>query len=111
RYSVRAIVWSNHAGRCVVGPAAGRFSWTERVCHLFDLGCFAGNQLLLRSLSFALLFTRNSRSLATQLVRTEARLVAGLVHFFTCPARPLGPGRISTHLLLLSWRLLQGLLG
>ena len=48
---------------------------------------------------------------AARLVRAQARLVAGLAALFARAADPLGAGRFPLHLLLLSRRLLQGVLG
>ena len=95
----------------MVGAAARGISWTRRVCHLLDLGGLSGTKLLFRSLSLAFLFAGDFRPFATRVVWAEAGLVAGLADFFARAPRPLGPGRFSAHLLLLSRRLLQSVLG
>jgi hypothetical protein len=51
------------------------------------------------------------RGLAPRLVRTQARVVARMATLLARVPHPLGPRRLSPDVLLLSWSLLQSLLG
>src|SRR5262249_20141166 len=74
-------------------------------------GRLSGGTLHLRPLPLAVLLARTVRRLGAQLVRTETGLVAGVALLLAGPADPVGAGRVSRHLLLLSRSLLQSLLG
>src|SRR5437016_3210651 len=75
------------------------------------MGGVSGTKLFFRQLHLALLFARNFRRLAPQLVWTKTQLVATFPIFLSRVVSSLGAGRISGDLLLLSRRLLQGVLG
>src|SRR5438105_8840727 len=101
----------NDAGRSLVGAAVARLSGTIDVYRLFNVGCISGDTLLFRQLHLAILFTRDFRRFAAQLVWAKAELVAELAFVFTGAFHPVGAGRISADLLLLPRRILQSILG
>src|ERR1700730_18817081 len=105
------IIRRNDAGRRVVDSAAPGFCRVVDFHHLFHLGCVSGKELFHWQLHFAVLFARNFRRFASQLVWIATRLVARLAAFFSRAAGSLGSCRIPCHLLLLSRRILQSLLG
>ena len=72
---------------------------------------FQGKNYFVRQLCLAVLFAGTVWQFAPQLVWTEAGVVAGLAHLFPCALDSLGAGWLPAHLLLLSWRLLQSVLG
>src|ERR1700737_1790328 len=100
------VFWGNDAGGCLVAAAAPRLSRIVDLYRLFHLGCVSGDSLFFRQLHLAVLFAGAFWQFAAQLVRSEANLVADLVSLFAGVINSLGAGRISTHLLLLSRRLL-----
>src|SRR5436190_17421669 len=106
-----AELWTNDARRSVVDATVAGLFWSAHLHRLFDLGGLSGKPLLLRSVSLSVLFTGDFRCIAAQLVRTETGLVAGLAFVFTGVVDSLGTGWVAADLLLLSWRLLQSLLG
>jgi len=85
------------------------------VSGLFDLGSIPGEPLLAGSkrgeLSFPVLFTGAVWGFAACDFRAEAGLVACVALVFTSLVRALGASRVPAHLLLLSGRLLQSVLG
>ena len=94
-----------------MGAAVLRFSRAERVYRLLDLGRVSGIALFFWELYLAVLFARVVWQFAAQLVWPEAGLVAALAPVFARASDSLGPGRIQAHLLLISRRVLQGVLG
>src|SRR3989442_15951867 len=101
----------NNARRHLVVATVARFSRLIDVYRLFYVGGVSGYELFRWQLHLAFLFAGNFWRFATQLVWTETWLVARLASFFSCTAGSLGSCRISCHLLLLSRRILQSLLG
>src|SRR5256885_1829754 len=95
----------------MVGPAAARVPWPEYLCGLFHLGGVSRGPLLLGALHFPVLLAGDFRFVTPPLVWAQAGLVAGLAPLFTGAADSLGAGFVSADLLLLSWGLLQGVLG
>ena len=95
----------------MVGSTAPHLPWPLDLHRLLNVGRFPGNPLLFWELRLAVLFAGNFRQLAPRLVWAEARVVAGMDDFFAGSFNSLGPGRIPPDLLLLSRRLLQGVLG
>src|SRR4051812_24922987 len=78
---------------------------------LRQLGRLPKRLLHHRALHLPLLLPGNLRLLAPRLVRPQALLVPLLSTLLPRPLRPLDPGALSLHLLLLPGRLLQILLG
>src|SRR5205823_11121456 len=99
--SEKKFFWRNNAGRCLVASAASRLSRIVDFHCVFNLGGVSGRSLFFRQLHFSVLFARAFWIFATQLVRSETKLVAGLVNFFAGASNSVGAGRISTDLLLL----------
>src|ERR1700722_5776692 len=99
----------------MVDAAAIRISRAFRFHYLFDLGRVSGSALLARSkrcrLSFAVLFARNFRQLAAREFWWETWLVARVALLPSRSFCSLGPSRLSPHVLLLPWCLLQSVLG
>ena len=95
----------------MVDPAAARFSRIVDFHRLFHVGGVSGKRLLLWQLHLAFLFAGTFWRFAAQLVWTKAIVVAGLAHLFPRILNSLGARRVSTHLLLLSRRVLQSVLG
>src|SRR5688500_678922 len=98
------------AGR-MVGPAARRLHDPRCLRRLRHVGRLPERILHLRTVSLSLLRPRAVRRLAPRVVRSEARLVAGLASLLPGAADPSLPGTVPLHLLLLSGRILQGILG
>src|SRR5271170_7373652 len=100
-------------GRVVDSAAAGVFG-IFRVHHLFDVGGVSGKSLLARNrrrkLSLAVLFTGNFRDVSARVV-WQTFILAGVAGVFAGLFCFVGAGRIPLHLLLLSRRVLQGVLG
>src|SRR4029450_8534611 len=78
---------------------------------LRDVGRLPGPQLSLRQLPVALLLARALPPVAARLVRAAALRPAGVAALLAGAPHPLGAGRLPHDLLLLSRRLLQGVLG
>src|SRR5213078_4225331 len=95
----------------MVGTADLCLSWAFHLRDLFHLGGLARGSLYVRTLSVALLLAGTAGGIAACLVWASAGLVADVAALFTGLVDPVGAGVVSTHLLLLSRRLLQGLLG
>ena len=104
-------IWPNHARRCVVASTAIGLSRLIDFHRLLPVGGVSGSELFLRQLHLAVLFARIIWRFAPQLVWTEARLVAAVASIFAGTSYSLGTGRLPADLLLLPWRLLQGVLG
>src|ERR1700676_1905123 len=104
------VVWPNDARRRVVDTTTACLLRIVDLYRLLNLGGVSGGPLLFRQLHLAVLFAGAFRCFTAQLALTETRLVAGLVAFFPSVTNSVGAGRIPTHLLLLSRRLLQGVL-
>src|SRR5690242_7688278 len=68
--------WPDAAPRCVVGAASGRLRAPVRVHRLHNVGSPARKELLLRAVSFALLFAGAIRRFSSRVVRRKAGLVA-----------------------------------
>lgn len=100
-------------GRVVDSAAAGVFG-IFRVHHLFDVGGVSGKSLLARNrrreLSLAVLLAGNFRNIPARVV-WKAFILADVAGVFAGLFCFVGAGRISFHLLLLSRRVLQGILG
>src|SRR5207248_1573524 len=101
----------NNAGRCLVASAPSRLSRIVDFHCVFNLGGVSGRSLLFRQLCFSVLLAGAFWIFSAQLVRSETKLVAGLVNFFAGASNSLGAGRIPVDLLLLSRRVLQSILG
>src|SRR5262245_64727062 len=102
---------ADHAAGRVVGHAAGdvpRALGLRRVRHL---GRVPERALHLRSLPVAVLLARAIRRLAARLVRREAGRRAAVAAVLARAADPALSGPLPSHLLLLPWRVLQGVLG
>src|SRR6266436_3704014 len=101
----------NDARRHLVVATVARFSRLIDVYRLFYVGGVSGYELFRWQLRLAFLFAGNFWRFTTQLVWTQARVVARLAHFFSRAISSLGSCRISPDLLLLSRRVLQSVLG
>ena len=101
----------NDARRYLVVATAARLYRISDVYRLFHVGGVSGYELFRWQLRLAFLFAGNVWRFATQLVWTQARVVARLAHFLSCTVGSLGTRRISCHVLLLSRRILQSILG
>src|SRR6516225_5807442 len=99
----------------MVDPATIRVPRPVSFHCLFYLGRLSGNTLLARSkrcqLSLTVLFARNIWRVATLDFRRETSLVAILACILSRPAGSMGAGGLQADLLLLSWSLLQSVLG
>ena len=99
----------------MVDPAFVCFSRVGDLSGLFDLGGIPGESLLAGSkrgeLSFSVLFAGVVREFTACDLWAETGLVAFLAFVFAGAPGALGARRISAHLLLLSRRLLQSVLG
>ncbi len=95
----------------LVDPAVAGFYRIVDFPRLFHVGGVSGKQLFRWQLPLAILFAGTFWRFAAQLVWTEAVVVARLAYLFSGAFNSLGSGRIPAHLLLLSRRLLQGVLG
>ena len=107
----QAGIWPNYARGRLVDPAAARFHRIIEFYRLLDVGGVSGKRLFLRQLCLAVLFAGTAWRFAAQLVWTETGLVAAMVSIFAGAFYSLGTGRFPGHLLLLSWRVLQSVLG
>ena len=94
----------------VAAFAADVFS-PGRVHRLFDVGSFSGRALSFRKLLIAVLFTGNFRRDAARDVRRETGVDSRVGAFYARAFDFVGARRISIYLLLLSRRVLQGILG
>ena len=102
---------SNCAPRLLVGPAPADIPRSRHIHRLLHLGRVPGRSLPLRALSFALLFARDFRPHRRR-SWFGANPAAGCPVFVTARhAHPVGSRRIPLHLLLLSRRILQSVLG
>src|SRR5206468_3518921 len=106
-----AFIRGDDARGRLVGPAAARFHRIIDFHRLLDMGRVSGKKLFLRQLRFAILFARAVRRFAAQLVWAETGLVAAVASIFAGAFYSLGTRWLPAHLLLLSWRLLQSVLG
>src|SRR5438445_645561 len=97
----------NDACRHLVVATVARLSRLIDVYRLFHVGGVSGYELFRWQLHLAFLFAGNFRRFATQLVWTQARVVAVLAHLLSRAVRSLGPRGISRDVLLLPRRLLQ----
>src|SRR5207302_8412366 len=111
RFHKPARVRSDHATGRVVGPTVTGFPGTVGFHRLLDVGSVPGRALSLGAVPVAVLLAGTFWRCHPQLVRGEAGLVAGVAAVFAGALDSLGAGRIPAHLLLLSGRLLQGILG
>src|SRR5215469_3300907 len=93
----------------MVGATALRVPGVIHIHCLLDLGGPAGSTFPLRPVSFALLFAGVVRPSSSKLVRAEPELDSCLGNRRN--AHSVGTGRLSRHLLLLSWGVLQSFLG
>src|SRR5438132_5677179 len=109
-HSSTPIFWRNDARRCLVASTAPRLSRIVDFHCLLHLGRVSGDSLFFWQLHFSVLFAGAFWQFAAQLVRSEANLVADLVNFFAGALNSVGAGRISADLLLLSRRVLLGVL-
>src|SRR5712692_5245843 len=105
------LVWPNHAARCVVGAAAAHLRRFDGLHRLFHLGGISRGALLRWTLPFPVLLARAFRRVAAQLVWAQTGLVARWAAFFARAPDPVGARPVSPHLLLLSRRVLQIVLG
>src|SRR4029077_311074 len=106
-----SFIWRDNAGRRLVDAAAIRLCRIIDLHRLFHVGSVSGTKLFFWQLHLTILFARNSRKFTAQLVWTETRLVASLANLLSRVTRSLGAGWIPVDMLLLSRRLLQGILG
>lgn len=95
----------------MVGIATFGFCGAQFVCCLLDVGRVSGSELLLGPVSVALLFPGIIWGFAAPAFWAAAWVVARLVDLVARLVDSLGAWGISIDLLLLSWRLLQSLLG
>lgn len=106
--------WSDDPFRHLVVATAPRFPRFLHVHRLFNVGGVSGKSLLARSgrreLSLAILFAGNFWDFSTRVV-WQTFILSDVADFFTGFFCIMGAGRISFHLLLLSRRLLQRILG
>src|SRR6266481_6627705 len=106
-----AFIWGDDARGRLVDPAAAGFHRIIDFHRLLHLGGVSGKRLFLRQLRFTVLFAGTVRRFAAQLVWAETRLVAAVASIFAGAFYSLGTRWLPAHLLLLSWRLLQSVLG
>src|SRR5215216_6780856 len=95
----------------MVAAATRRFHDPDLVRGLRDLGRVSKWPLHVWPVSLAVLLARDLRRLTTRVVRSAARLVAETAAVLTGIDHPAVPGPVSSHVLLLSRRVLQGVLG
>src|SRR5690348_1931526 len=95
----------------MVAAATRRLHDPQRFRRLCDVGRVPERPLYLWAVSVALLFAGDLRRLAPRLVRAETLVVAGLRTVLAGTDHPAVPGAVPVHLLLLSGRVLQGVLG
>ena len=106
-----ALIWSDDARGSLVDPTALGLSRIVDFYCLFDVGCVSRCALFCRQLHFAVLFAGDFWRFTAQLVWCQAGMVAELAYVFASVVGALGARRLSAHLLLLSRRLLQSVLG
>src|SRR4030095_15700904 len=106
-----AFIRADDARGRLVDTAAARFYRIIDFHRLLHLGGVSGKRLFLRQLRFAILFAGTIRRFAAQLVWAETGLVAAVASILAGAFYPLGTRWLPAHLLLLSWRLLQSVLG
>ena len=106
-----AFIRGDDARGRLVDPAAARFYRIIDFHRPLHLGGVSGKRLFLRQLYLAVLFAGTVWQFTPQLAWTETGLVAALASIFAGTLYSLGTGGIPAHLLLLSWRLLQSVLG
>src|SRR5688572_27326338 len=95
----------------MVGSTGGHLPHPWSVRRLRNLGSVPEPELHLRSISLTVLRARAVRRLAARVVRAQARMVAGVASFLSCPADSPLPRSVPVHVLLLSRSVLQGVLG
>src|ERR1700730_18020348 len=101
----------NDARGCLVAAAAARLPRLVDLHCFLNMGGVSGRLLFFRQLYFSVLFAGTFWCFTAQLVRAKTELVARLVNLFAGAFDSVGTGRISADLLLLSRRVLQGVLG
>src|SRR5688572_32252052 len=95
----------------MVGAAGGRLRCLVGIPRLRHLGCLSERPLRIRSLPLAVLFAAAARRLAACLVRSAAGRVAVVRAVLAGAPDPSVSRALPRHLLLLSRRVLQGVLG
>src|SRR6185437_3300173 len=95
----------------MVASATRRLHDPRRIRRLRDLGGIPERSLHLRAVPLALLFAGAVGRSADGVVRRQAGMVARAAALFTGPDHPALSRPVPRHLLLLSRRLLQGILG
>ena len=100
----------------MVDRAGPDLSRSRSLCRLFDLGRVSGRALYVRALSFADVFAAHLGSgrpdgLGTFVAGDVAGVDTDVDPYDAGPFDPLGTGRVSVYLLLLSRCLLQVVLG
>src|SRR5262245_2578397 len=100
RQTRAAWFWRNRAARLVVGRADDRRHGLRRVYLVFDVGGVSERALHLRPVSVSVLLAGALWRFAPRVVRTEARMVAGVRTVLPSAADPAVPGSLPLHLLL-----------
>src|SRR6266542_3388841 len=93
-----AFIRGDNARGRLVAPAAARFYRIVDFHRLLHVGGVSGKRLFLRQLCLAVLFAGTVWRFTAQLVWTEARVVAWLVHLFAGAVNSMGAGRVPAHL-------------
>src|SRR5690349_6911844 len=110
------VVWPDQPQRLLVGCPPADIFGARDVRRLFDVGGVPGRPLLFRAIPIPVLFSltlRRPDGRPAWLVRHpyETWLVSRLDSLVGGVMDPMGTRRVSTHLLLLSRRILQSVLG
>src|SRR5678809_704732 len=95
----------------MVAPATRRFHHPRRLRRLRDMGRIPERSLHIRTIPVAVLLAGDLRRSANGVVRREARMVAFAAPVLAGADHSAVPGSVSFYLLLLSRRVLQGVLG
>src|SRR4051812_20671404 len=95
----------------MVAAATRRFSDPWRIRRLRNLGGVSERALHVWAVFIAVLFARGFRRSKDSVVRRETRLVAWAASVLARSDHSAIPGTLPVHLLLLSRRVLQGVLG
>src|SRR5689334_11261603 len=95
----------------MVAAATRRISDPRRLRRVCDMGRIPERSLHLRAVSLALLFAGDFRRSESGVVRGEAGMVAGTAAILAGADHSPVPGTLPIHVLLLSWRVLQSVLG